>query len=176
MHLAPRHARRLPRADARESERDARARLQRPTAPGARARGRLARAGLRVGAAQRDEDLGRGRRVPRARPRRPGHLQTPHGRRGRARALARALHAQRRQSLRPRLRRRRRSRLKDLKFKISNLRFVSAASLSLEAYAAAINSSFEGYPVEINFTAPMMSRRVRFEQQDLEASLIALEG
>ena len=56
------------------------------------------------------------------------------------------------------------------------VRFVSAASLSLEAYAAAINSSFEGYPVQIAFTAPMLARRVRFEQQDLESSVVALDG
>lgn len=53
---------------------------------------------------------------------------------------------------------------------------VSAASVSLEAYAAAITNAFEGYPVEINFTAPMLARRVRFEQQDLESSLVAFEG
>src|SRR3712207_1968164 len=56
------------------------------------------------------------------------------------------------------------------------VRFVSASSLSLEAYAAAINSSFEGYPVQINFTAAMLARRVRFEQQDLETSLVACDG
>lgn len=56
------------------------------------------------------------------------------------------------------------------------VRFISAATVSLEAYAAAINSSFEGYPVQITFTAPMLARRVRFEQYDLESSLIALDG
>jgi ribosomal protein S18 acetylase RimI-like enzyme len=56
------------------------------------------------------------------------------------------------------------------------VRFVSAASVSLEAYAAAITSSFEGYPVQVNFTAAMLARRVRFEQHDLESSLVALDG
>lgn len=56
------------------------------------------------------------------------------------------------------------------------VRFVSAATVSLEAYAAAINSSFEGYPVQINFNASMLARRVRFEQHDLESSFVALDG
>lgn len=48
--------------------------------------------------------------------------------------------------------------------------------MSLEAYAAAINSSFEGYPVQITFDASMLARRVRFEQYDLDASIVALDG
>lgn len=56
------------------------------------------------------------------------------------------------------------------------VRFVSAATVSLEAYAAAINSSFEGYPVQISFNAPMLARRVRVEQHDLESSFVALDG
>jgi GNAT superfamily N-acetyltransferase len=48
--------------------------------------------------------------------------------------------------------------------------------VSFEAYAAAITSSFEGYSVQVNFTAAMLSRRVRFEQHDLESSLLALDG
>jgi GNAT superfamily N-acetyltransferase len=56
------------------------------------------------------------------------------------------------------------------------VRFVSAATVSLEAYAAAIYSSFEGYPVQITFSAPMLARRVRVEQHDLECSLLALDG
>jgi GNAT superfamily N-acetyltransferase len=56
------------------------------------------------------------------------------------------------------------------------VRFVSAATVSLEAYAAAITASFEGYPVQIAFNAPMLARRVRFEQHDLENSLLAFEG
>lgn len=63
-----------------------------------------------------------------------------------------------------------------MKPQTSNLKFVSAASLSLEAYAAAINASFEGYPVQITFTASMLARRVRFEQYDLESSLVAFDG
>jgi ribosomal protein S18 acetylase RimI-like enzyme len=56
------------------------------------------------------------------------------------------------------------------------VRFVSAATASLEAYAAAITAAFEGYPVQIAFTPQMLSRRVRFEQHDLESSLLAVEG
>lgn len=56
------------------------------------------------------------------------------------------------------------------------VRFVSAATVSLEAYAAAINASFEGYPVQITFNGSMLARRVRFEQHDLESSLLAFEG
>jgi ribosomal protein S18 acetylase RimI-like enzyme len=56
------------------------------------------------------------------------------------------------------------------------VRFVSAASVSLEAYAAAISSSFEGYPVRIADSAALLARRVRFEQHDLERSLVALDG
>ena len=56
------------------------------------------------------------------------------------------------------------------------LRIVSAATVSLEAYAAAITTAFEGYPVPINFTAPMLARRVRVEQHDLESSLVAFAG
>jgi ribosomal protein S18 acetylase RimI-like enzyme len=56
------------------------------------------------------------------------------------------------------------------------VRFVSAATVSLEAYAAAITAAFEGYPVQVAFTTQMLARRVRFEQHDLESSLVALEG
>ena len=56
------------------------------------------------------------------------------------------------------------------------MRFVSASSVSLEAYAAAITAAFEGYVVPINFTASILARRLRFEQHDLECSLVALEG
>jgi GNAT superfamily N-acetyltransferase len=56
------------------------------------------------------------------------------------------------------------------------VRFVSAATVSLEAYAAAITAAFEGYPVQISFNAAMLARRVRFEQHDLESSLVALDG
>jgi len=56
------------------------------------------------------------------------------------------------------------------------VRFVSAATVSLEAYAAAITAAFEGYPVQINFTGSLLARRLRFEQHDLESSLLALDG
>jgi len=56
------------------------------------------------------------------------------------------------------------------------VRFVSASSVSLEAYAAAITAAFEGYAVPINFTASLLARRLRFEQHDLECSLVALDG
>ena len=48
--------------------------------------------------------------------------------------------------------------------------------MSLEAYAAAINASFEGYPVQVNFNAATLARRVRVEQHDLESSFVALDG
>ena len=56
------------------------------------------------------------------------------------------------------------------------LRFVPAASVSLEAYAAAFTSAFRGYqfPVEVN--AEWLARRVRIEQHDLQQSLVAYEG
>lgn len=63
-----------------------------------------------------------------------------------------------------------------MKARVSKLKLVSAATLSLEAYAAAINSSFEGYPVRITFNSAMLARRARVEQHDLEASLVALDG
>ena len=56
------------------------------------------------------------------------------------------------------------------------MRFVSAASVSLEAYAAAINASFEGYPVAVAFDGAALAGRVRLEQHDLQNSLLALEG
>ena len=56
------------------------------------------------------------------------------------------------------------------------VRFVSATTVSLEALAAAISASFEGYAVPINFTAPLLARRLRFEQHDLESSLVAFDG
>ncbi|HEX8149437.1 MAG TPA: GNAT family N-acetyltransferase [Pyrinomonadaceae bacterium] len=56
------------------------------------------------------------------------------------------------------------------------MRFVSAATVSLEAYAAAITAAFEGYAVRINFTGSLLARRLRFEQHDLESSLLALDG
>ena len=57
-----------------------------------------------------------------------------------------------------------------------SLRFVSAASVSLEAYAAAFNEAFRGYAVPISVDATWLARRVRYEQHDLVNSLIAFEG
>ena len=48
--------------------------------------------------------------------------------------------------------------------------------MSLEAYAAAFTSSFEGYPVKISVDATWLARRVRYEQHDLSNSLVAFEG
>lgn len=58
----------------------------------------------------------------------------------------------------------------------SNLRFVPAASLSLEAYAAASTNAFEGYYVPLSLDAATLARRVRLEQHDLLNSLVAFEG
>ncbi|HEX8335213.1 MAG TPA: GNAT family N-acetyltransferase [Pyrinomonadaceae bacterium] len=56
------------------------------------------------------------------------------------------------------------------------MRFVSATTVSLEAYAAAFTSAFEGYPVEISVDAVWLARRARYEQHDLLNSLVALDG
>lgn len=56
------------------------------------------------------------------------------------------------------------------------LRFVSAASVSLEEYAEAFTAGFSGYPIPIVFDVPKLSGMVRKEQYDLEHSLIAYEG
>jgi len=56
------------------------------------------------------------------------------------------------------------------------VRIVSAATVSLETYAAAFTSSFEGYPVPINVDAVWLARRVRYEHHDLLNSLVAFEG
>jgi len=56
------------------------------------------------------------------------------------------------------------------------VRFVSAASVSLEAFAAAFTSAFEGYPVDISVDATWLARRARYEQHDLVNSLVALDG
>jgi ribosomal protein S18 acetylase RimI-like enzyme len=53
------------------------------------------------------------------------------------------------------------------------LRFVSAASVSLAEYAAAFTSAFRGYHFPVSFDAGGLARRVRFEQYDLENSLLA---
>src|ERR1044071_5337414 len=56
------------------------------------------------------------------------------------------------------------------------LRFVSAASVSLEEFAEAFSVGFSGYPIPIVFDASKLSRKVRTEQYDLEHSLVAYEG
>ncbi len=56
------------------------------------------------------------------------------------------------------------------------VRFVSAATVSLEAYAAAFTSAFEGYPVAISVDATWLARRVRYEQHDLLNSLVVFDG
>lgn len=56
------------------------------------------------------------------------------------------------------------------------MRFVSAATVSLEAFAAAFTSAFEGYPVNISVDAVWLARRARYEQHDLLNSLVAFEG
>jgi ribosomal protein S18 acetylase RimI-like enzyme len=63
-----------------------------------------------------------------------------------------------------------------LKSRISNLRFASAATVPLEAFAAAFTSSFEGYPVNISVDSVWLARRVRYEQHDLLNSLVVLDG
>jgi ribosomal protein S18 acetylase RimI-like enzyme len=56
------------------------------------------------------------------------------------------------------------------------VRFVSAATVSLEAFAAAFTAGFEGYAVPISVDAVWLARRVRYEHHDLQNSLIAFEG
>lgn len=58
----------------------------------------------------------------------------------------------------------------------NGLRFVSAASVPLEEYAALFTSSFGGYPYPIAMNAERLARRVRQEQHDLTHSLIAYAG
>ena len=48
--------------------------------------------------------------------------------------------------------------------------------MSLEAYAAAFTSAFEGYPVPIRVDAAWLARRARHEQHDLATSIIAFDG
>ena len=55
------------------------------------------------------------------------------------------------------------------------VRFVSAATVSLEAFAAAFTAGFEGYAVPISVDAVWLARRVRYEHHDLLNSLIAFE-
>ena len=56
------------------------------------------------------------------------------------------------------------------------VRFVSAATVSLEAFAAAFTSAFEGYPINISVDAAWLARRGRYEQHDLLNSLVAFDG
>ncbi|HEX8283941.1 MAG TPA: GNAT family N-acetyltransferase [Pyrinomonadaceae bacterium] len=57
----------------------------------------------------------------------------------------------------------------------SPLRIVSAASVSLEAYAAAFTESFRGYFLAVALDAVSLARRVRFEQHDIANSLLAYD-
>jgi GNAT superfamily N-acetyltransferase len=56
------------------------------------------------------------------------------------------------------------------------LRIVSAASVSLEAYAAVFTDAFRGYQHPITLDVAALSRRVRMQQYDLENSLLAFDG
>jgi ribosomal protein S18 acetylase RimI-like enzyme len=56
------------------------------------------------------------------------------------------------------------------------LRFASAASVSLAEFAAAFTAGFQGYQFNVTMSAAGLARRVRFEQYDLENSLLAYDG
>ena len=56
------------------------------------------------------------------------------------------------------------------------LKIVSAASVSLEAYAAAFTNAFRGYPFPLELDVSALAQRVRVEQHDLENSLVAFDG
>ncbi|HEX8293076.1 MAG TPA: GNAT family N-acetyltransferase [Pyrinomonadaceae bacterium] len=56
------------------------------------------------------------------------------------------------------------------------MRFVSAAAVSLEAFAAAFTAAFEGYPVPVVVDSVWLARRARYEQHDLQNSLVAFDG
>jgi len=56
------------------------------------------------------------------------------------------------------------------------LRFVPAASVSLEEYAAGFTASFVGYHFNLTLDAARLARKIRVEQHDLQHSLIAYEG
>lgn len=55
------------------------------------------------------------------------------------------------------------------------LTIVSAATVSLEAYAAAFTSAFRGYHHPVSHNAATLALRVRLEQYDLENSLLGLD-
>jgi len=56
------------------------------------------------------------------------------------------------------------------------LTIVSAATVSLEAYAAAFTEAFRGYYHPVARDAASLARRVRHEHYDLSNSLLALDG
>ncbi|HEY0170376.1 MAG TPA: GNAT family N-acetyltransferase [Pyrinomonadaceae bacterium] len=56
------------------------------------------------------------------------------------------------------------------------LRIVPAATLSLEAFAAAFTDAFQGYYHPVSHDGASLARRVRFEQYDLANSLVAYDG
>src|SRR5437868_10898086 len=56
------------------------------------------------------------------------------------------------------------------------LRFVPAASVSLEEYAAGFTASFVGYHFNLTLDAARLARKIRVEQHDLQHSLVAYEG
>jgi GNAT superfamily N-acetyltransferase len=56
------------------------------------------------------------------------------------------------------------------------LRFVSASSVSLEEYAAAFTSAFQGYQFPVAVDAAWLARRARIEQHDLQQSFLVYDG
>lgn len=56
------------------------------------------------------------------------------------------------------------------------LKIVSAATLSLEAFAAAFTDAFQGYFHRVSHDGVSLARRMRFEQYDLSNSLVAYVG
>jgi GNAT superfamily N-acetyltransferase len=56
------------------------------------------------------------------------------------------------------------------------LKIVPAATLSLEAFAAAFTSAFQGYFLPVILNGVWLARRVRLEQYDLANSLVAYDG
>ncbi|MDQ5837504.1 MAG: GNAT family N-acetyltransferase [Acidobacteriota bacterium] len=53
---------------------------------------------------------------------------------------------------------------------------MSASSVSLEAYAAAFTSAFQGYQFPVAVDAAWLARRARIEQHDLHQSFLVYEG
>ena len=56
------------------------------------------------------------------------------------------------------------------------LKIVPAATVSLEAFAAAFTDAFRGYFHTVSHDGASLARRVRFEQYDLANSLVAYDG